>query len=139
MNKACYLIVLFGYCLGACSPINKAQVTEATKFAQATKGISRLPADIYFRLYSLKAESQSLQVNSLISTNDDAAETISLLKSDFSERQQFIELAEEYSTAYKIVEEYANLVLSLLDEKQLQDFKKVEPTWQLPCLVHHKN
>lgn len=131
MIKVCYLIIVSAFFLGACSPINKAQVTEATKFAQATKGISRLPADIYFRLYSLKAESQSLQVNSLISTNDNATESINLLKSDFAERQQFIELAEEYSTAYKIVEEYANLVLSLLDQKYLQEFKKAEPTWQL--------
>src|SRR5690606_33275859 len=51
--------------------------------------------------------------------------------SDFAERQQFIELVEAYATAYKIVEAYADLVLVLLDEKYLQEFKKAEPTWQL--------
>lgn len=131
MDKIFYIIVLFTLGFNACSPINKAQVTEAANFAQATKTISRMPADIYFRLYSLKAASQSLQVNSLISTSDDAVESIQLLKSDFAERQQFMQLVEEYSTAYKIVEEYANLVLSLLDQKYLQEFRKQEPTWQL--------
>ena len=131
MIKIYFYIFLLSVCLVACSPINKTQVTEATNFAQATKGISRMPADIYFRLYSLKAESQYLQVNSLISTSDDAAESIRLLKSDFEERQQFLELADQYASAYKIVETYASLLLSLLDEKYLQEFKKAEPTWQL--------
>ncbi len=50
----------------SCSGLRKSQVTATENFALATKGISRVPADIYFRIHILKAESQTLQLNTLL-------------------------------------------------------------------------
>ncbi len=129
MRQKLTLILGLLLLLASCSPLKKSQVQATEKFALATKGISRIPSDIYFRIYLLKAESQNLQVNTILATNDLASESIQLLKTDYAERLRFMQLAEEYSTAYKIVEEYAALVLSLLRPDYLDEFKKSRILW----------
>lgn len=116
--------------LSSCSTLKKSQIQATENYALATKGISRVPSDIYFRIYQLKSESQSLQANTLLAINDNANESIEILKNDYEESLKFVRLAEEYSTAYMIVEEYAGLVLSLIRQDYLNDFKKTRGVWQ---------
>lgn len=116
--------------LVSCSGLKKTQVEATEKYAVATKGISRVPSDIYFRIYQLKAESQTLQLNTLLATNDQTKESIELIKNDYEEKVKFMSIAEEYSTAYMIVEKYATLVLCLINDKYLKEFNKTKTTWQ---------
>ncbi len=122
------LLLIVSFC--SCSTLKKSQVQATENYAIATKGISRIPADIYLRIYQLKSESQSLQANTLLATNDNANESIEMLKTDYEESLKFIRLAEEYATAYMIVEQYADLVLSLVRQDYLKKFKKTKGLWQ---------
>jgi hypothetical protein len=121
------VLLVFFY---SCSGLKNSQIQVAKSFALATKGISKVPTDIYYRIYQLKAESQTLQLNSLLATNDAPKESIQLLKNNYEENAKFIEIAESYSTSYKIVEKYATLVLCLLSETYLKEFNKSKDTWQ---------
>ncbi|MBI1341701.1 MAG: hypothetical protein GC171_02070 [Terrimonas sp.] len=122
--------IFLGCLMMSCTGLKKSQVQAVQSFAMATKGISRVPSDIYFRIYQLKSESQTLQLNTLLSTNDSVKESIQLLKNDYAEKIAFFNIAEAYSTSYQIVEEYASLVLCLLDESYLHEFEKSKTTWQ---------
>ena len=114
----------------SCSGLKKTQIAATENFAIATKGISRIPSDIYFRIYQLKSESQTLQLNTLLATNDQPKESIKLLKEDYAEKIKFIEIADAYSTSYQIVEKYASLVMCLLSESYLKEFSKSKDSWQ---------
>ena len=124
-------LIVFVLCiLYSCTGLKKTQVQATENFAIATKGISRIPSDIYFRVYQLKSESQTLQLNTLLATNDQAKESIQLLKNDYAEKIKFIEISEAYSTSYQIVEKYASLVLCLLSDSYLKEFYKSKDIWQ---------
>jgi len=110
--------------------LTKTQVSTTKNFAIATKDISRIPSDIYFRIYQLKAESQTLQLNAILATNDSTKESIQFLKHDYDEKIKFLEIADGYSTSYQIVEKYASLVLCLLDDSYLKEFNKSKDAWQ---------
>ena len=114
----------------SCSSLKRSQIIATEKFALATKGISRTPTDIYFRISTIKSESQSLQLSSILATNDSSAESIRLLKENHEEQTAFLRLAEEYSTAYFIVEKYTDLVLSLLNTSYMNGFIKSKTGWQ---------
>lgn len=129
INSGIFLIIIF--VLSACSSLKKSQVQATENFALATKGISRIPSDIYFRIYQLKSESQSLLLSTALSTNNEVNESIQLLKNEYDEKMKFIKIAEEYSAAYLIVEEYATLVLCLLNEDYLRAFEKSKASWQI--------
>ena len=117
------------------------QTSTARNFAIATKDISKIPSDIYFRIYQLKSESQTLQLNALLATNDSAKQSIQFLKNDYAEKISFIEIADAYSTSYQIVEKYASLVLCLLDNSYLKDFTRNKDAWQtnFTGLIHKYN
>lgn len=121
--------------------LTKTQVSTTKNFAIATKDISRIPSDIYFRIYQLKAESQTLQLNAILATNDSAKESIQFLKHDYDEKIKFLEIADAYSTSYQIVEKYASLVLCLLDDSYLKEFNKSKDAWQtnFTGLIHKYN
>lgn len=102
----------------------------AEKYAIATRGISKVPADIYFRIYQLKAESQTLQLNTLLATNDQTVESIQFLKKDYEEKIKFLKIAEAYAVSYQIVEKYASLVLCLVNDRYLKEFTKSKNAWQ---------
>ena len=125
----------------SCSGLTKTQTSTVKKFAIATKDISRIPSDIYFRIYQLKSESQTLQLNAILATNDSAKESIQYLKNDYEEKIKFIEIADAYSTSYQIVEKYASLVLCLLDDSYLKEFNKSKDAWQtnFTGLIHRYN
>ncbi len=127
-NQIFAAAVLFVFC--SCTGLKKSQVEATENFAIATKGISKVPSDIYFRIYQLKSESQTLQLNTLLATNDNSKESIRLLKDDYAEKMRFIQIAEEYSTSYQIVEQYASLVLCLLNESYRKEFSKRKSSWQ---------
>ena len=110
--------------------LTKTQVNTAKNFAIVTKDISSIPSDIYFRIYQLKAESQTLQLNVILATNDSAKESIQFLKDDYDEKIRFLEIADAFSTSYQIVEKYASLVLCLLDDSYLKEFNKSKDAWQ---------
>jgi hypothetical protein len=129
MNLKRFTLALL-VCFCSCTGLKKSQIQVAENFATATKGISKVPPDIYYRIYQLKSESQTLQLNSLLATNDVPKESIQLLKNDYEEKIKFIEIAESYSTSYQIVEKYASLVLCLLSETYLKEFNKSKATWQ---------
>ncbi len=128
MNRFIYLFISVS-CI-SCTSLKRSQIVATEKFALATQGISRTPADIYFRISTLKSESQSLQLSSILATNDSSAESIRLLKENHDEQTQFLLLAEEYSTAYFIVEKYTDLVLSLLKTSYMDGFIKSKTGWQ---------
>ncbi len=130
MNLNYLTLVSYVCLLCSCTGLKKSQVQATENFAIATKGISRVPSDIYFRIYQLKSESQTLQLNTLLSTNDSAMESILFLKNDYDEKIKFMEIAEAYSTSYQIVERYASLVMCLLDESYLRTFEKSKGAWQ---------
>ena len=125
----------------SCSGLTKTQTNTARSFAIATKDISRIPSDIYFRIYQLKSESQTLQLNAILATNDSAKESIQFLKHDYEEKIKFLEIADAYSTSYQIVEKYASLVLCLLDDSYLKEFSKSKDAWQASFsgLIHKYN
>lgn len=123
-------IIAAALVFNACTGLKHAQIAATEKFALATRGISRTPADIYFRISTLKTESQNLQLSSLLATNDSASESIQLLRSNHNEQMQFLKLAEEYSTAYFIIEKYTDLVLCLLKKDHLHSFSKSKIGWQ---------
>ena len=125
-----YLLIIAATILSACAGMQKSQVTATEKFAIATKGISRTPSDIYYRISFLKSESQNLQLSSVLATNDSINESISLLRENFNEQNEFLDLAEEYSTAYFIIEKYTDLVLSLLKTSYMNGFLQSKPGWQ---------
>ena len=143
MKKAARLlaIILISGMLYSCSGLTKTQTNTARSFAIATKDISRIPSDIYFRIYQLKSESQTLQLNAILATNDSAKESIQFLKHDYEEKLKFLEIAEAYSTSYQIVEKYASLVLCLLDDSYLKEFSKSKDAWQVSFtgLIHKYN
>ncbi len=124
------LFVSICIAVASCSGLKKSQVVATEKFALAAKGISRTPSDIYFRISTLKSESQSLQLSSILATNDSSAESIRLLKENHDEQTQFLRLAEEYSTAYFIIEKYTDLVMSLLKTSYMDGFIKSKGAWQ---------
>ena len=95
-----------------------------------TSGICRTPSDIYYRISFLKSESQNLQLSSILATNDSTNESLALLRQNFEEQGQFLALAEEYSTAYYIVEKYTDLVLRLLKTSYMTGFLKSRIGWQ---------
>lgn len=143
MKRAARLltIILTGSLICSCSGLTKTQTNTARSFAIATKDISRIPSDIYFRIYQLKSESQTLQLTAILATNDSAKESIQFLKNDYEEKLKFLEIAEAYSTSYQIVEKYASLVLCLLDDSYLREFSKSKDAWQTSFtgLVHKYN
>jgi hypothetical protein len=130
MRISSIYIAMFAVSLLSCTGLRKSQVVATENFAIATKGISRVPADIYFRIFQLKAESKSLQLNTILATNDKPKESIALIRDDYEDHSRALQIAEEYSTAYQIVEEYASLVMCLLDESYRKDFVRRKNTWQ---------
>ncbi len=131
MCKQAITIFFFCLLLYSCTGLKNSQVEATKDFAIATKGISRVPSDIYFRIYQLKSESQTLQLNTILSTNDKGKESIDLLKEDYAEKIKFLKIAEEYSASYMIVEQYANLVMCLLDNSYLKEFSKSKEAWKV--------
>lgn len=125
-----FLLFIAASLLPACGGLQKSQVSATEKFAIATKGISRTPSDIYYRISFLKSESQSLQLSSILATNDSVNESLSLLRENFREQNEFLKIAEEYSTAYFIIEKYTDLVLSLLKTSYMNGFMQSKPGWQ---------
>lgn len=125
-----WLLVMASLLLAACSGLQKTQITATEKFAIATKGISRTPSDIYYRISFLKSESQNLQLSSILATNDSVNGSLALLRENFNEQNEFIKLADQYSTAYYIIEKYTDLVLSLLKTSYMDGFLRSKPGWQ---------
>lgn len=129
--KCCLPIMVLGcLMLSGCSGMKRSQVNATEKFALATKGICRTPTDIYNRISFLKSESQNLQLSCILATNDSTSESMQLLRENFDEQTSFLKLAEEYSTAYYIIEKYTDLVLSLLKTSYMDGFLKGRVGWQ---------
>ena len=126
----CALLMSIALLLAGCGTLKNSQVAATEKFALATRGICRTPSDIYYRISFLKSESQNLQLSSILATNDSTNESLALLRQNFEEQCQFLALAEEYSTAYYIVEKYTDLVLSLLKTSYMNGFLKSRIGWQ---------
>jgi hypothetical protein len=125
------LVLIGSFLFFSCSGLNKTQIQATRNFASATRSISRIPSDIYFRIHQLKFEAQTLQLNTVLATSDSVKESIRYLKNDYTEKLKSIEMAEAFSTSYQIVEKYASLVLCLLDESYLREFNKSKDAWQI--------
>lgn len=116
--------------LFSCSPIKQSQITAVEKYTIATKGISSIPSDVYFRVYQIRSQAQSLQLSGIIATNQSEKESINELLLDFNDKFKFLDLVDSFSYAYKIVGNYAGLVHSLVNESYLKEFSKNSKQWQ---------
>ncbi len=123
--------VSLSFSLLSCGNLHRGQIDATQKFAQVSSAVTKIPADIYYRIYLLRGDAQSLQLNTVVSTNDQVKESVLFLKKDFEEKMAFLALAEEYSAAYEIVEQYAHLVASLLDPAYQKHFAKTKVLWQV--------
>lgn len=123
-----YLFVLCLLC--SCSALKPVQLNAVEKYTIATKGISAMPSDIYFRVYQLRSQAQSLQLSGIISTNQSERESIEALQLDFSDKFKFLDLVDSFSYAYKIVGNYAGLVHALISPSYLSEFTKDRKQWQ---------
>jgi hypothetical protein len=127
-KTAALMAVLFQ--LFSCAGLKPAQLKAIEQYTVATRDISRIPPDIYFRIYQLRSQAQTIQLSALITTNESVKESIDLLQLDFNDKMKFIELVDSFSYAYKIVEKYADLVHALMSESYLKEFNKNKKEWQ---------
>ncbi len=114
----------------SCAGLRPAQLKAIDQYTVAAKDISRIPPDIYFRIYQLRSQAQTIQLSALITTNESAKESIDLLQLDFYDKMKFIELVDSFSYAYKIVEKYAHLVHALTSDSYLKEFNNNKKEWQ---------
>jgi hypothetical protein len=116
--------------LVSCSTLKPAQINAVEKYAIVTKGISTIPSDIYFRVYQLRSQAQSIQLSGVIATNESERESIEALQTDFNDKFKFLDLVDSFSYAYRIVGNYADMVRSLINESYLKEFTKHKKEWQ---------
>ncbi|MBS1753417.1 MAG: hypothetical protein JST34_05155 [Bacteroidetes bacterium] len=114
----------------SCSTLKPVQLTAVEKYAIATKGISDIPSDLYFRAYQLRSQAQSIQLSGIISTNQSEKESIDALQLDFSDKFKFLDLVDSFSYAYKIVGNYASLVHALISTSYYNEFSKDRKQWR---------
>ncbi|HQW83431.1 MAG TPA: hypothetical protein PK987_03170 [Ferruginibacter sp.] len=125
------LAYLFAICLlFSCSTLKPEQLSAVEKYSIATKGISALPSDIYFRVYQLRSQAQSIQLSGIISTNQSERESVDALQLDFNDKFKFLDLVDSFSYAYKIVGNYAGMVHALISPTYLSEFTKDRKKWQ---------
>ena len=98
--------------LVSCSTLKPAQINAVEKYAIVTKGISTIPSDIYFRVYQLRSQAQSIQLSGVIATNESERESIEALQTDFNDKFKFLDLVDSFSYAYRIVGKCADMVRS---------------------------
>ena len=115
----------------SCTVIKPNQVNIAENYATVVKGVSAVPENMYFRLYSLKAQSEQAQLSGLVSTTGAANEAIQYLDESFKNRIAFLNLVDSITEAYNIVRDYADLLLALVNESYLSRFIAQKSSWQL--------
>ena len=115
----------------SCTVIKPNQVNIAENYATVLKGVSAVPENMYFRLYSLKAQSEQAQLSGLVSTTGAANEAIQYLDESFKNRIAFLNLVDSITEAYNIVRDYADLLLALVNESYLSRFISQKSSWQL--------
>lgn len=116
--------------LFSCSTLKPVQLTAVEKYSIATKGISAIPSDVYFRVYQLRSQAQSLQLSGIIATNQSEHESVDALQLDFNDKFKFLDLVDSFSYAYKIVGNYAGMVHALISPSYLNEFTKNRKQWQ---------
>lgn len=116
--------------LFSCSSLKPAQLTAVEKYTIVTKGVSTIPSDLYFRVYQLRSQAQSIQLSGIIATNQSEKESVEALQLDFKDKFKFLDLVDSFSYAYKIVGNYASLVHALINESYLKEFVKDKKQWQ---------
>jgi hypothetical protein len=114
----------------SCAGLKPAQLNAVEKYTTATKAITTVPPDMYFRVYQLRSQAQSVQLSGVIATNQSAKESVGMLKADFDDKVKFLNLVDSFSYAYKIVGKYAEMVSALISEKHLKEFTKNKKEWQ---------
>lgn len=123
----CFLTICL---LFSCSALKPSQLSAVEKYTIAAKGISTIPSDIYFRIYQLRSQAQSIQLSGIIATNQSEQESIEALQLDFSDKFKFLDLVDSFSYAYKIVGNYAGLIHALISTSYYNDFTKDSKQWQ---------
>lgn len=119
------------FLLNCCTVIKPNQVSIAENYATVLKGVSAVPENVYFRLYSLKAQAEKAQLSGLISTTGSSGEAIQFLDESFKDRIAFVSLADSITEAYAIVRDYSDLLLALVNESYLSKFTAQKSNWQL--------
>ncbi len=128
MFKLVYVLVLI-LAVQGCSTLKPAQVQATEKYARVAIGVSKVPADLYARLYKLRNEAQTLQVSTFMATGTNSSESVDYLTKDFESQQSFLSLSRQYATAYRIVEQYGELVLSLVNPQYQKRFEESKVLW----------
>jgi hypothetical protein len=121
--------------LTSCAGLKPAQVTAIEKYSTVLKGLSASPPDIYNRVYQLRAQTQTLQLSSLIATNQSAKESIEALQLDLNDKLKFINMVDSFSAAYKIMGMYAQMLQAVVSPVYLKDFSKNKKEWETSFTV----
>lgn len=115
----------------SCTVIKPNQVSIAENYATVLKGVSTVPENIYFRMYSLKAQSEQAQLSGLISTTGSANEALQFLDESFNDRIAFLNLIDSMTESYGLVKDYADLLMALVNDSYLAKFMSQKSSWQL--------
>ncbi len=116
--------------LVSCSALKPAQLHAVERYTMVTKGITTIPSDIYFRVYQLRSQAQSIQLSGVIASNESESESIEALQLDFTDKFKFLDLVDSFSYAYRIIANYADMVHALISESYLKEFTKNKKGWQ---------
>jgi hypothetical protein len=114
----------------SCAGLKKSQVTAVEKFSHIAKGISAIPPDLYYRVYQLRAQTQTLQLSGVIATNQSAKESIEALQLDLNDKLKFLNMADSFGSAYKIMYMYTEMLQGIVTPGYLKDFSKNKKEWE---------
>ena len=127
--KTCACSFLLCHLL-ACSGLKKSQVAVVEKFSGIAKGLSAAPADLYYRVYQLRAQTQTLQLSGVIATNESAKESIEVLQLALNDKLQFLDMVDSFGNAYKIMYLYSEMLQAVANPGYLKDFSKNKKEWE---------
>ena len=127
------MLVIF---LLSCSGLKKdASYLAIEKFSSSAKGLSAVPPELYFRIYQLRAQTQTLQLSGMIATNELAKESIEALQLDLNDKIKLLDMADSFGSAYRIMYLYAEMLQAVADPVYLDDFSKNKKEWETSFTV----
>jgi hypothetical protein len=129
LSKAFGCLLLLIHLL-ACSGLKKSQVAVIDKFCNSAKALSAIPPELYYRIYQLRAQAQTLQLSGMIATNETAKESIEALQLDINDKMKMLDMADSFGKAYKIMYMYSEMLQAVANPVYLEAFAKNKNEWE---------
>lgn len=105
------------------------------KFSSSAKLIAAAPPGLYYRIYQLRAQTQTLQLSGVIATNGSAKESIEALQLDLNDKLKFLDMVDSFGSAYKIMQLYTQMLQAIVSPAYLKDFSKNKKEWETSFTV----